>query len=100
MDFHGGLVGGEPRQTLRQPLDQQSKIMLEREPRQKIRADVPRVVAGDAENDEIKRIGFGRIDLVQKLFRGNDLEPARIARRERHLAAERTKSIKAELRHR
>ena len=80
-------------------LDQQSQIVLQCQPRQQIFIDVPGVVSGDLENNEVERIGPGRVDQMKKLLCGSDLCRAIVDRRERQLARKVCDRVDAELRH-
>ena len=57
-------------QRLAQPLDEQTQVVLKRKAGKKIRVYMPGVIAGDAEDDEIERIGLRWIDLVQEPLGG------------------------------
>jgi hypothetical protein len=46
------------------------------------------VISGDAEDNELKRVSFGRIDGMEQVLGGIDLVQPRIVRRELHLPSQ------------
>ena len=95
-----GHVGRPQVQAVADLLDQQTQVVLQRQPGQQVggppverggvgRVGVPvRLVMGDVVDDEVDRVRFGRVQLVEQPFGRRDLLPPRLGRRERHLPGE------------
>ncbi len=59
--------------------------MLKRDAGEQIGNGGFRVIASDAKDNKIERIGLARIDRVKKLFSGRNLIQTSFMRREQHL---------------